>query len=188
LEYINLTEIKRRFEGFDRAKLSPDKFLNTLWVKQLGDRLAEEQGIPWRIIQPSTTANRGCTAVISPIAELYKDWLQNTPISKLKAKVQIGKVDNCIYLVKCEHYYKIGSAANLNSRLSTMRNTNPFDIELIDSVFTSDFAAIELKLHNRFAAQLHRNEWFLLNEEDVEGILELFQAIRLKQLAKYGIR
>jgi hypothetical protein len=126
--------------------------------------------------------------VLSPIAELYKDWLQNTSISKLKAKVQIGKVGNCLYLVKCERYHKIGNAINLNSYLNTMRNANPFDIELIDSVFTSDFADIELKLHNRFAAQLHRNEWFLLSKDDVEGILELFQAIRFKQLAKYGIK
>lgn len=188
MEYINLTEIRRKFEGYDRARLPSDRFLNTLWIKQLGEQLAEEQGIPWRIVQPSTTANRGCTAVFSPIAELYKDWLQNTPISKLKAKVQIGKVGNCIYLVKCEHYYKIGIAANLNSRLNTMRNANPFEVKLIDSVFTKDFASIELKLHNRFATQLHRNEWFLLTEDDVEGILELFQAIRLKQLTKYGIR
>jgi Meiotically up-regulated gene 113 len=188
LEYINLIEIRKKFEGCDRAKLPPDKFLNTLWIKQLGEQLAEERGIPWRIVRSSTTANRGCTAVLSPIANLYKDWLQNTPISKLKAKVQIGKASNCIYLVKCERYYKIGVAANLNNRLSTMRNDNPFDIELIDSVFTNDFAAIEVKLHNRFAAQLHRNEWYLLSKDDVEGILELFQAIRLKQLSKYGIK
>jgi hypothetical protein len=188
LEYINLIEIRKKFEQHDRAKLPPDKFLNTLWIQQLGEQLAEEQGIPWRIVQPSTTANRGCTAVFSPIAELYKDWLQNKPISKLKAKVQTGKVGNCIYLAKCERYYKIGVAANLNSRLNTMRNANPFDIELIDSVFTSDCLDIELKLHNRFAAQLHRNEWFLLSKDDVEGVLELFQAIRFKQLAKYGIK
>ncbi len=188
MHYINLTEIRRKFEGYDRAKLPPDRFLNTLWIKQLGEQLAEEQGIPWRIVQPSITANRGCTAVLSPIADLYKDWLQNTAISKLKAKMQIGKVGNCIYLIKCEHYYKIGTAANLNSHINTIKNANPFDIKLIDSVFTNDFAAIELKLHNRFATQLHRNEWFLLSEDDVEGILELFQAIRLKQLAKYGIR
>jgi T5orf172 domain len=188
LEYINLTEIRKKLEKYERSRLPPDRFLNTLWIKQLGEQLAEEQGIPWRIIQPSTTANRGCTAVLSPIAELYKDWLQNTPISKLKAKVQIGKVGNCIYLVKCEHYYKIGIAANLNSHLNTMRNANPFDIELIDSVFTNDFKTIEFKLHNSFAAQLHRNEWFLLSKDDVEGIIELFQAIRFKQLTKYGIK
>lgn len=188
MDYINLTEIRRKFEQYDRARLPPDRFLNTLWIKQLGEQLAEEQGIPWRIVQPSTTANRGCTAVLSPIADLYKNWLQNTAISKLKAKVQISKVGNCIYLIKCEHYYRIGIATNLNSRLTTMRNANPFDIELIDSVFTNDFVDIELKLHSRFAAQLHRDEWFLLSEDDVEGILELFQAIRLKQLAKYGIR
>jgi hypothetical protein len=196
LEYINLTEIRRKFQKCDReqrertsrAKLPPDKFLNTLWIKQLGEQLAEEQGIPWRVIQPSATSNRGCTAVLSPIADLYQDWLQNTPISKLKAKIRISQVSHCIYLVRCKNYYKIGVAANLNNYLKTMRNANPFDIELIDSVFTNDFNAIALKLHNRFAAQLHRDEWFLLTEDDIEGIIELFQAIRLKQLAKYGIR
>ncbi len=188
MEYINLTEIRRKFEKYERAKLPPDKFLNTLWIKQLGEQLANEQGIPWRIIQSSNTANRGCTAVLSPIAEIYKAWLQNIPISKLKAKVQMSQAGNCLYLVKCEQYYKIGVAANLNNCLNTMRNANPFEIKLVDSVFTQDFKEIELKLHNRFAAQLHRNEWFLLNEDDIEGIIELFQAIRLKQLTKYGIK
>lgn len=188
MEYINLTEIKKQFKKYQRAKLPPDKFLNTLWIKQLGEQLAEEYGIAWRIIQPSANANRGCTAVLTPIAYLYQDWLQNTPISKLKAQIQLLKASNCLYLVKCQHYYKIGVTINLNNYLDTMKNANPFEIELIDSVFTNDFKAIAVKLYDRFATQRHRNEWYLLSEDDVEGIIELFQAIRFKQLSKYGVK
>ncbi len=65
-----------------------------------------------------------------------------------------------------ENYYKIGVAVNVNSRLSSIRTSNPFKVELVATRFLENAEEAESAIHVRlreYRAEA-QNEWFVLTQ------------------------
>lgn len=81
------------------------------------------------------------------------------------------KQEGYIYLVKgMSDIYKIGKTKNLKHRLAALRRL-PFDIELVHSIKVKDIGKVERFLLEKFADKKHKGEWFKLNQNDVNYIL-----------------
>ena len=79
-----------------------------------------------------------------------------------------------VYLIKLGKKYKIGFTKNIVQRMTFFENTLPDYPELINYIITEDYKKIELKIHKLFKDKRDKNEWFLLNEQD----LYLFDKIK----------
>ena len=73
-----------------------------------------------------------------------------------------------IYLVQCDKYYKIGYAKHLGSRVSSLRVSNPFPLELLHYTYVPNARLAEEELHSEFIMKIHRGEWFTLSASDVQ--------------------
>lgn len=65
-----------------------------------------------------------------------------------------------------ENYYKVGVAVNVNSRLSSIRTSNPFKVELVATRFLENAEEAESAIHVRlreYRAEA-QNEWFVLTQ------------------------
>jgi hypothetical protein len=79
-----------------------------------------------------------------------------------------------VYLLKCQDYYKIGIATDVQKRISGMQTGSPYPISLVASVQVDNPLSLEKELHAMYSSRHHRGEWFALTEEDVEAIRSLF--------------
>ena len=69
------------------------------------------------------------------------------------------------------NWYKIGLSIDPNFRLKTFNAIKlPFAIELVCTIQTTSMRELERHLHQRFADQRVRGEWFDLDDADVEYI------------------
>ena len=75
-----------------------------------------------------------------------------------------------VYLIKCNEWYKIGKAKNVNSRLSGLQTGSPYLLELLHAIHCKDYTRAESYLHNVFADRRGLGEWFELTESDIEKI------------------
>lgn len=88
-------------------------------------------------------------------------------ISNVKLEKSKGKY---IYVLKCDKYYKIGIASNINSRLNTLQCGNPFEIEVILATRNAKAKELEKALHDAFIEFKHKREWFMLENDFVEKL------------------
>jgi len=79
-----------------------------------------------------------------------------------------------VYLLHCEGRHKIGITEDVRKRLSAIQTSNPFPVALVASSRVEDPAKFERQLHNRFAGQRVRREWFDLQPAEVEAIKAMF--------------
>jgi predicted GIY-YIG superfamily endonuclease len=79
-----------------------------------------------------------------------------------------------VYLLKCQDFYKIGIATDVQKRISGMQTGSPYPIVLVASVEVDNPLALERELHAAYEHRHHKREWFALTEEDVEAIRSLF--------------
>jgi hypothetical protein len=66
-----------------------------------------------------------------------------------------------LYFIECqcaERHIKIGISSNIHSRLVNMRASCPYELTLLKAV--DGGAHLEIELHQRFAADRVRGEWF----------------------------
>lgn len=76
-----------------------------------------------------------------------------------------------VYLIKSsEGCYKIGRSKNVKERISSLGVTLPFDIEVIHTIKSADYAGLETELHELFELKRVRGEWFNLSPDDIEYI------------------
>ena len=75
-----------------------------------------------------------------------------------------------VYVIKCQDYYKIGKANNVDSRLRDLQVSNPYDLELIKTFEVDDGFRFEKFLHKTFKNKHSRGEWFKLSREDLVKI------------------
>lgn len=78
-----------------------------------------------------------------------------------------------IYLIRCDSFYKIGIASNLESRLNTLQCGNPFELDLVWAAKIKDAIETEELLHELYKEKRRFREWFFLNEADVAYIKSL---------------
>lgn len=65
-----------------------------------------------------------------------------------------------VYLISDGTFSKIGFAKNLTTRLSSLQNASPYELQVVDAIETTEPRALEAFLHGLFARKHHRNEWF----------------------------
>lgn len=83
------------------------------------------------------------------------------------------------YIIKSQHYYKIGKTNHQARRLKEYDTHNP-DFEVIHIIPIN----CEKQLHELFKDKHHKLEWFLLDDTDIEIIKQLEQDNELKDKSK----
>ena len=73
-----------------------------------------------------------------------------------------------LYLIKCQQYYKIGVANDVESRLAQLSTGNPFPLEVMAVYGYVNAELVERAVHQRFVNLRVRGEWFGLNENDLD--------------------
>lgn len=75
-----------------------------------------------------------------------------------------------LYLIKCQQFYKIGIAVDVENRLAQLATGNPFPLE-VEIVYEFDNAEyVERALHQRYQDARQRGEWFSLSYQDTVDI------------------
>lgn len=92
--------------------------------------------------------------------------IEDEPPESKKKVPQVGYV----YFLKGDDFCKIGRTVDLDSRITTIRPKLPFETELALVIETDDPTALEIALHDRFAAKRANGEWFALTDEDIAWI------------------
>lgn len=78
-----------------------------------------------------------------------------------------------LYLIKCQQYYKIGVASDVESRLAQLSTGNPFPLK-VEIVYKFDNADIvERAIHQKLKSKRVRGEWFELSYDDTVELHKL---------------
>lgn len=77
---------------------------------------------------------------------------------------------DCVYVIQCNEFYKIGVARNLAKRLNEMQTGNPYELRVVLSIEVRGGSSFDTErfLHTKFQAYRVRREWFQLPPEAVE--------------------
>lgn len=94
---------------------------------------------------------------------------RNTPTESSNPDEEEGYV----YLIEAGGYYKIGLSRNPESRADQIDSVLPFEGELLHTIQTGNMLSAENELHERYAHRKVRNEWFDLEQREVEEILDI---------------
>jgi hypothetical protein len=89
--------------------------------------------------------------------------MRRLPAKRLDADV---KIPTDLYFIECqcaERHIKIGVFSNIHTRLVNMRAHCPYELRLLKAVPAG--AHLEVELHQRFAADRVRGEWFRRSAE-----------------------
>lgn len=78
-----------------------------------------------------------------------------------------------LYLIKCNEYYKIGIATDLDSRVAALQTGNPYPLVVIACFRYHNAGVVEKAIHQKFADIRALGEWFKLGDGDVEDFLTL---------------
>ncbi len=79
-----------------------------------------------------------------------------------------------VYLVQtAEGLCKIGITQDLEGRLNNLKTGNPYELNLLHSIYHDDADEIEKGLHTRFADKRVSREWFRLGPDDIAYIKTL---------------
>lgn len=70
-------------------------------------------------------------------------------------------------------FYKIGRTNNPSRRFNELSQALPFAIEVVAVVETEDAPTLEWQLHQRYAEQRQRGEWFKLHDSHVREICDI---------------
>lgn len=70
-----------------------------------------------------------------------------------------------LYLIKCQQFYKIGVANDVQSRLAQLSTGNPFKLEVLAVYGFANAEFVERAIHQRFANERKRGEWFEIGDE-----------------------
>lgn len=78
-----------------------------------------------------------------------------------------------LYLLKCQQFYKIGIANDVQSRLTQLSTGNPFDLDVLAVYGFSNASPVETAIHQRYSGVRQRGEWFSLDEHDLLDIEQI---------------
>lgn len=93
-----------------------------------------------------------------------------------------------IYLVRATRtsFYKIGMSKDPYKRLQSLQTGTPFELVIINRIYTFDCLALEKALHEYYQAYWMRGEWFDMPQSEIENFAkvanELDQNIELTLL------
>ena len=75
--------------------------------------------------------------------------------------------------IDISNFYKIGRTSNPSRRFKELSQLLPFEIEVVAIVPTDDAPTLEWQLHQRYAEQHQRGEWFKLQDHHVREICNI---------------
>jgi hypothetical protein len=102
--------------------------------------------------------------------------LVSLPVAEIKTPRSPERLpwdEGYIYLVRCGAFHKIGLAKDAHKRLSRLKTSSPFEMELVKNWRCKKPDTIEGFLHERFKKFRVRGEWFNLPEDAVQLLLKL---------------
>lgn len=107
---------------------------------------------------------------------------------KVLDRTQYKLGDGAVYVLRQvgANYYKIGHTTNYEQRKLHFDIRLPFEVEEVYVYKTDNYRAVELKLHENFAAhRLNNSEFFELDDKVVEELPELIAQIdRIIEVSK----
>ena len=75
-----------------------------------------------------------------------------------------------LYLIKCQQFYKIGIANNVETRLAQLSTGNPYPLE-VEIIYAFENAeVVERAIHQRYKETRQRGEWFSLDYDALKNI------------------
>lgn len=80
-----------------------------------------------------------------------------------------------VYVMQCRDLVKIGISYNPESRASLFQIGNPFGIKLIAKVKSSSPSMYEKALHAQFSHRKVHGEWFKLEKQELDELINEFQ-------------
>jgi uncharacterized protein YlaI len=99
------------------------------------------------------------------------DRLPPPKIEKEKKAERLPWDEGHIYLIHMSGHYKIGIAKDTKKRISGIKTSSPFEIEILKSWRCKRPAIIEKIMHTLFGEHRVRGEWFRLPDEVVKYLL-----------------
>ena len=75
-----------------------------------------------------------------------------------------------IYVIKCNEFYKIGKANNVEKRLKSLQTANPYTLDVIIVKKAKNSYTMETFFHNLFSDKRIHGEWFKLEDSDLSFI------------------
>jgi hypothetical protein len=78
-----------------------------------------------------------------------------------------------LYLVHCIGfpYYKIGvTHSDIDTRLSSIQTSLPFQLELEFAVLVNDVLVKEKELHSKYSQNRINGEWFNFNDSEIDTV------------------
>jgi len=181
MTYINLYNVQKVVDTTSRNTIA-DKFLDVDWVAAYGEYLSSTKYrlAPWKKTIKSSNANRGQTATFPEIASMYLEWLCGVSGWELKKRViHLIYPTQTLYFLQCQEYQKIGISENFKSRLSTIQNATPFDVNVITSNEVYDARSHESKLILKYYSKRVNGEWFKFNFAEIQEIKKYIESIIL---------
>lgn len=181
MTYINLYDIQKIVDGTQRNTIA-EKFLGVDWVNAYGEYLSNTKyrQAPWRKVIKSSNANRGQSATFPEIAAMYLEWLCGISGWELKKRViHLIYPTQTLYFLQCQDYQKIGISENFKSRLSSIQNATPFDIDIITTNDVYDARDHESKLLVKYYQRKVHGEWFKLSFGEIQDIKKYIESIEL---------
>ena len=82
-----------------------------------------------------------------------------------------------LYVVKCQSFFKIGIAVDVESRLAQLSTGNPFALELFASYKFENATAIEAVLHQKFSKSRQRGEWYELDKTAIDELMQICELL-----------
>lgn len=82
-----------------------------------------------------------------------------------------------VYLIRSGDYHKIGIAKNVKARMLSLDTSNPMPIELIESHKCKQARKVERYLHDKYAEQRVKLEWFKLNDEQITEVITYMSGV-----------
>ncbi len=89
-------------------------------------------------------------------------------------KAQIGYVYILEAMPGC---YKIGASTNPERRLKTIARGKSIDLKIIHAIYSDDYFYAESILQTRYSAFQLCVEWFILNEQQLDEIMNISEIV-----------
>ena len=145
---------------------------------------------PYAKIEEKSLADR----MLNNFLELKASKIGRLPASGTNSDLDClaGKIPKAsgVYLLKDGEYYKIGHTTNFAIRISSIRTSNPREVEVITFIETVNRAQaerLETALHKFFALKRVRCEWFELCSDDIQFFKDFQMATGQKPLESLDI-
>jgi hypothetical protein len=84
-----------------------------------------------------------------------------------------------LYLIKCQQFYKIGVANDVESRLAQLSTGNPFELKVLAVYGFDNAEPIERALHQKFSSKRERGEWFFFGSSETKSLEDFHTACRI---------